>query len=125
MAALPTLTDADHVQPAGHRIKGVGTLIPMYDRVLVQRDKEETTFAGSNLQKAEAYAEKPLLGTVLAVGEGRILDDGRLVPMRVKPGDRILHGVHSGIEVPKEVAPDLLMMREDEVMAIIGREAEA
>lgn len=105
-----------------HTVAGVGSIRPMYDRILVLRDPEEEAFAGTNIVRADAHKEKPLLGTVLAVGEGRLLDSGAALPSRLRKGDRIMYGVHAGLEIPDSVAKDMLMMREDEVMAVIGRE---
>ncbi len=93
-------------------------LKPLQDRILVQRVEEETTTKGGIIIPDSAK-EKPAEGKVIAVGEGKIADDGKRVALEVKPGDRILFGKYSGTEV-KIDGEEYLIMREDDVLGIIG-----
>ena len=94
------------------------TLKPLHDRVLVQRVEEEKTTKGGIIIPDSAQ-EKPAEGKVVAVGEGKIGDDGKRAPMALKAGDRILFGKYSGTEVKIE-GEEYLIMREDDVLGIIG-----
>jgi chaperonin GroES len=93
-------------------------LKPLHDRVLVQRVEEEKTTKGGIIIPDSAQ-EKPAEGKVIAVGEGKIGDDGKRAPMALKAGDRILFGKYSGTEVKIE-GEEYLIMREDDVLGIIG-----
>lgn len=103
-------------------------LEPMYDRIIVRQDDEKKVLKeleGESGQKielvaADEFAEKPLQGTVLAVGCGRLLPDGSLNELRIKAGDRIIFGRHTGADIPEDLGlgKNLKMMREDEVMAV-------
>ncbi len=90
---------------------------PLHDRVIIKRMEEETTSAGGIVLPGSA-AEKPSRGNVLAVGRGKILENGEVRPLDVKVGDQVLFGKYSGSEV-KVDGEDLIVMREDEVMAVI------
>lgn len=90
---------------------------PLHDRVIIKRMEEETTTAGGIVLPGTA-AEKPSRGTVVAVGKGKILENGDVCPLDVKEGDQVLFGKYSGSEV-KVNDEDLLVMREEEIMAII------
>lgn len=90
---------------------------PLHDRVLVRRAEEETKTAGGILIPDNA-AEKPLKGDVVAVGTGKILEDGKVRPLAVKPGDKVYFGKYSGTEI-KIDGVEYLMMREEDLMAII------
>lgn len=90
---------------------------PLHDRVIVRRMEEETTSPGGIVIPGSA-AEKPSQGSVVAVGKGKLLDSGELRVLDVKVGDRVLFGKYSGSEVKVE-GEDLIVMREDEIMAII------
>ena len=90
---------------------------PLHDRVIVKRLEEEKTSAGGIIIPDTA-AEKPVQGKVVAVGKGKILDDGQVRPLDVKIGDKILFGKYSGTEV-KVDGEDLVVMREEDVMAVI------
>ncbi len=92
-------------------------LRPLHDRVIIKREEEETTTAGGIVLPGSA-TEKPHRGEVIAVGEGKKLDSGELVPMAVKVGDKVLFGKFSGTEV-ESGDEKLLVMREDEIIAII------
>ena len=89
---------------------------PLHDRVLVRRLEEERTSAGGIVIPDNA-AEKPSRGEVVAVGKGKILDNGSVHPLDVKAGDKVLFGKYSGTEVPG--SKELLMMREDDIMGVI------
>ena len=89
---------------------------PLHDRVIVKRLEEERTSPGGILIPDSA-AEKPVQGKIMAVGKGKILEDGTVRPLDVKVGDRILFGKYSGTEV-KIDGDELVVMREEDVMAI-------
>jgi len=91
---------------------------PLQDRVLVRRAEEETKSAGGIILTGSAQ-EKPSEGEVVAVGNGKKLDNGSTQPMDVKVGDKVLFGKYSGGEV-KAGDETLLMMREEDIMGIIG-----
>ncbi len=92
-------------------------LIPLGDRLLVERlEAEEKTAGGIVLP--DTAKEKPIQGKVIAVGEGRRNEEGKLVPMQVKKGDKILFGKYSGSEVKLE-GEEYLIMKEDDVLAIV------
>jgi chaperonin GroES len=90
---------------------------PLHDRVIIRRMEEETTSAGGIVLPGSA-AEKPSRGSVVAVGRGKILDNGEVRSLDVQVGDQVLFGKYSGSEV-KVDGEDLIVMREDEVMAVI------
>ena len=90
---------------------------PLHDRVIVKRLEEERTSPGG-IVIPDTAAEKPIQGKVMAVGKGKILEDGKVRPLDVKVGDKILFGKYSGTEV-KVDGDELVVMREEDVMAII------
>ena len=90
---------------------------PLHDRVIVKRLELERTSPGG-IVIPDSAAEKPVQGKVVAVGNGKILDDGKVRPLDVKVGDKILFGKYSGTEV-KIDGDDVVVMREEDVMAII------
>jgi chaperonin GroES len=90
---------------------------PLGDRLLVQRIEEEEKSAGGIIIPDSAK-EKPQEGKVVAVGKGKMLDDGKMVPLEVKAGDRILFGKYAGTEVKIE-GEEHLIMREDDVLGIV------
>jgi chaperonin GroES len=92
-------------------------LRPLQDRILVQRVEEETTTKGGIIIPDTAK-EKPAEGEVVAVGNGKVGDDGKRVALEIKKGDRILFGKYSGTEVKIE-GDEFLIMREDDVLGII------
>jgi chaperonin GroES len=92
-------------------------LRPLQDRILVQRVEEETTTKGGIIIPDTAK-EKPAEGKVIAVGNGKLGDDGKRVPLEIKAGDRILFGKYSGTEVKIE-GEEFLIMREDDVLGVI------
>jgi len=90
---------------------------PLYDRILVKRVKEEEKTAGG-LFIPDTAKEKPQEGKVVATGEGRRGDDGKLQKLTVKKGDRILFGKYSGSEVTID-GTECLIMREDDILGIL------
>ncbi|CAM8649328.1 MAG: co-chaperonin GroES [Pseudomonadota bacterium] len=93
-------------------------LRPLHDRLVVKRlDNERKTSSGIVIP--DNAAEKPDQGEVLAVGNGKILEDGKVRPLDVKVGDKILFGKYSGQTV-KVDGDELLVLREDDVMAVIA-----
>jgi chaperonin GroES len=90
---------------------------PLHDRVIVKRLESETKSAGG-IVIPDSAAEKPVQGKVVAVGKGKILEDGNVRPLDVKIGDKILFGKYSGTEV-KVDGDELVVMREEDVMAVI------
>jgi len=93
-------------------------LRPLHDRILVERVEEQQKTKGGIIIPDSAK-EKPAEGKVIAVGNGRIGDDGKPIALEVKAGDRILFGKYSGTEV-KIDGDEYLIMREDDVLGIIG-----
>ncbi|MBK8960650.1 MAG: co-chaperone GroES [Proteobacteria bacterium] len=89
---------------------------PLHDRVIVKRVEEEKTSAGG-IVIPDSAAEKPVKGEIIAVGNGKVLDNGEVRKLDVKVGDKILFGKYSGTEVKVDGA-DLLVMREDDIMAV-------
>ena len=92
---------------------------PLHDRVIVKREEEERKSPGG-IVIPDSAAEKPSKGRVVAAGKGKILEDGSVRPLDVKVGDKILFGKYSGTEV-KVDGDDLLVMREEDIMAIIEK----
>jgi len=90
---------------------------PLHDRLIVKRLAEERTSAGG-IVIPDTATEKPIQGKVIAVGNGKILEDGKVRAPDIKVGDTILFGKYGGTEV-KVDGDELLVMREDDVMAII------
>ena len=90
---------------------------PLHDRVLVRRLESDKKSAGG-IVIPDSAAEKPMAGEVVAVGNGKLLDNGELRPLEVKAGDKILFGKYSGTEV-KVDGEELIVMREDDIMGII------
>jgi chaperonin GroES len=90
---------------------------PLHDRVILKRMEEETTSAGG-IVIPDTAAEKPMRGEVVAIGKGKRLDSGEVVPLDVKVGDAVLFGKYSGTEV-KVNGEDLLVMREEDIMGVI------
>ncbi|MGH8127049.1 MAG: co-chaperone GroES [Gammaproteobacteria bacterium] len=90
---------------------------PLHDRVVVKRLEEERTSAGG-IVIPDTAAEKPSKGEVIAIGNGKILENGEVRKLDVKKGDKVLFGKYSGNEV-KVDGEELLVMREDDIMAVI------
>lgn len=90
---------------------------PLYDRILVERvESEEVTKGGIILP--DSAKEKPQQGKIIAVGHGRRLEDGKLVPLELKAGDTILFGKYSGTEIKIE-GVEYLIMKEDDVLGLV------
>jgi len=95
-------------------------LRPLYDRLVVKRIEEAEERTPGGIVIPDSAKEKPQQGEVIAVGKGKRLDDGKLVPLEVKEGDRILFGKYSGNEI-KMNGEEYLILREDEVLAILEK----
>ena len=90
---------------------------PLHDRLIVKRfDEEEKTKGGIIIP--DNAKEKPQQGEVIAVGNGKVLEDGKKQPLEVKKGDRVLFGKYSGTEI-KIDGNELLMMREEDILGIV------
>ena len=90
---------------------------PLHDRVVVRRMEEERTSAGG-IVIPDSATEKPAQGEIVAVGNGKILDNGEVRPLDVKVGDKVLFSKYGGTEVKVE-GEELLVMREDDITAVI------
>jgi len=91
---------------------------PLRDRIIVRRlSQDEKTKGGIIIP--DTAKEKPQEGEVVAVGNGKVLDDGKIVPLELKQGDKILFGKYAGTEI-KVDGEELLIVREDEVLGVIG-----
>jgi chaperonin GroES len=90
---------------------------PLHDRVVVRRTEEERTSPGG-IVIPDTATEKPIRGEVVAVGNGKILESGDVRSLELKVGDQVLFGKYSGTEV-KVDGEELLVMREDDVMAVV------
>ena len=90
---------------------------PLYDRIVVKRIEQSEELQGG-LFIPDSAKEKPQEGEVMAVGKGKLLEDGKLVPLDVQAGNRILFGKYSGSEI-KVDGEELLIMREDDVLGVI------
>ena len=97
-------------------------LTPLHDRVIVKRIEEKETVKGGIIIPDSAK-EKPQEGEVVAVGGGK-REKGELIPLDVKPGDRVLFGKYSGTEIKVE-GEELLILREEEILAKLGAAAKA
>ena len=92
-------------------------LRPLHDRVIVERLEEEEKTAGGIIIPDTAK-EKPQQGRVIAVGKGKVLENGQVIPLAVKEGDRVLFGKYSGSDIKIE-GDERLIMREDDILAIV------
>jgi chaperonin GroES len=90
---------------------------PLHDRVVVKRKNEEERTAGG-LYIPETAKEKPIQAEIVAVGNGKLLDDGSLRPLQVKVGDNVLFGKYAGSEI-KVNDEEYLIMREDDILAVL------
>jgi chaperonin GroES len=95
-------------------------LRPLQDRILVKRLEEEGEVKKGGIIIPDTAKEKPQEGEVIAVGKGKVTDDGKLQPMEVKKGDRILFGKYAGAEV-KIGDEEMIIMREEEVLGILEK----
>jgi chaperonin GroES len=90
---------------------------PLHDRVIVKRIEEEGKTKGGIIIPDSAK-EKPIEGIIVAVGNGKVLENGQKLPLEVKEGDRVLFGKYAGTEIKIE-GEDRLIMREDDIIAIV------
>ena len=93
---------------------------PLYDRIVVKRIESDVEKTSGGLFIPDTAKEKPQEAEVVAVGKGKRMEDGKIVPMDVQAGDRILFGKYSGIEI-KIDGVEYLIMREDEVLGVIEK----
>ncbi len=92
---------------------------PLHDRVVVKRIEEKETVQGGIIIPDTAK-EKPQEGEVIAVGQGKRLEDGKLIPLDVKVGDRVLFGKYAGSEIKMD-GEEFLIIREDEILGVIEK----
>jgi chaperonin GroES len=100
-------------------VRDMASLKPLRDKVVVERSEAEQKTAGGILLPDTAK-DKPKEGTVVAVGPGRVLDNGEVKPLEVKKGDRVLFGGFAGSEVKLD-GKELLILSESEILAVIGK----
>jgi len=98
--------------------KAKSTLIPLGDRVVVEREESEQTTSGGILLPDSAK-DKPARGVVVSVGEGKLDDKGNRHPLQIKPGDRVVFTSYAG-EAFQVADQELLLMREDDILAVLG-----
>jgi chaperonin GroES len=91
---------------------------PLGDRVLVRPLEAESKTKGG-IVLPDTAKEKPQEGEVVAVGKGRLMEDGSIKPLEVKVGDKVLYGKYTGNEITTKEGDDLLIMREEDLLAII------
>ncbi|MCL4784100.1 MAG: co-chaperone GroES [Bryobacterales bacterium] len=91
---------------------------PLYDRIVVKRVEETESKSAGGLIIPDSAKEKPQEGKVVAVGNGKKTEDGKVIPLDVKVGDKILFGKYSGSDI-KIGTEEYLIMREDEVLAVL------
>ena len=94
-------------------------VVPLHDRVIIRRVQEEEKTKGGIIIPDTAK-EKPLEGIVVAAGKGRVLDDGKIHPLQVKEGDRVLFGRYSGTDVKLE-GDEHLIVKEEDILAVIEK----
>jgi chaperonin GroES len=92
---------------------------PLHDRIIVERLEEETKTAGG-LIIPDTAKEKPQQGKVIAVGKGKKTEDGKVLPLDVKVGDKVLFGKYSGTDI-KIDGKEFLMMREDDILGVVEK----
>jgi len=97
---------------------------PLYDRIVVKRIEDSTEKTASGLFIPDSAKEKPQEGEVVAVGNGKRLENGTLVPLDVKVGDRILFGKYSGSDIKLD-GDEYMIMREDEVLGVLDAAPKA
>ena len=96
----------------------MSSIKPLYDRVVIKRMEEEKLSAGG-IVIPDSATEKPIKGEVVAVGTGKVLDNGQVRAPQVKVGDKVLFGKYSGTEVKLD-GVEYLEVREDDILAILG-----
>ncbi len=90
---------------------------PLHDRAVVKRLEEDRTTPGG-IVIPDSAAEKPVRGEVVAIGKGKVLDNGEVRPLDVKVGDKVLFGKYAGTEIKLD-GQEFVVMREDDIMAVI------
>ncbi|MDT8419847.1 MAG: co-chaperone GroES [Desulfuromonadales bacterium] len=93
---------------------------PLQDRIIVERIEEETTTAGGIIIPDTVSKEKPQEGKVIAAGKGKVTPEGKILPLDVKKGDRVLFGKYAGSEIKVE-GVEYLIMREDDILGVIEK----
>ena len=96
--------------------------VPLHDRILLRAVQEQVT-TKSGIVIPDTAKEKPQEAEVLAVGKGKISEDGKIIPLDVKAGDRVLFGRYSGTEIVLD-GDEYLIMREDEVLGVLTKSAK-
>ena len=96
---------------------------PLYDRIVVKRIEQKEQMQGG-LYIPDSAKEKPQEGEVVAVGKGKRLEDGKVIPLDVQPGDRILFGKYSGSDIKLD-NEEYMIMREDEILGILENSPKA
>jgi chaperonin GroES len=91
---------------------------PLQDRVLIKRLEDDVEKTKGGLYIPDSAKEKPQQGKVMAVGKGRVNDEGKVIPLDVKAGDKILFGKYSGSEI-KVDGEELLIMREEDILGVV------
>lgn len=92
---------------------------PLRDRILVRRLEEEKKTLGGIIIPDTA-TEKPQAGEVVAIGQGKVLDDGKVVPIEVKAGDRVMFGKYAGSEI-KIDGEEFLILKEEDILGVVGK----
>ncbi|MEJ2471718.1 MAG: co-chaperone GroES [Desulfuromonadales bacterium] len=90
---------------------------PLHDRIIVERLEEETTTA-AGIIIPDTAKEKPQQGKIIAVGKGKVTEEGKVLPMDVKVGDKVLFGKYAGTDIKIE-GKEYLMMREDDILGVV------
>jgi len=102
-------------------------LTPLRDRIIVKREPEQETTAGG-IYIPDTAREKSTVGVVIAVGKGKLTDDGKVIPLDVKVGDRVLFGKYAGSEAKRYTfesgGEELIVMREEEILGILESAAK-
>jgi chaperonin GroES len=94
---------------------------PLADRVVIEPlEKDEETFAGGQLVLPDTAKEKPQQGKILAVGPGRLDEDGKRIPLEVKVGDTVVYAKYAGTTFKTEGGKDILFLKESDILAILG-----
>jgi chaperonin GroES len=100
------------------KTKGKVRLQPLGDRVVVERDESEETTAGG-IVLPDSAQDTPARGRILAVGDGKLTDEGKRTPLQVKINDRVIFSSYAGEKFETEDGTELLLMREDDILAVI------
>jgi chaperonin GroES len=94
---------------------------PLGDRVVIEPlEKDQETFAGGQLVLPDTAKEKPQQGKILAVGPGRLDDDGKRVPLEVKVGDTVVYAKYAGTNFKTEDGSEILFLKESDILAVLG-----